>query len=64
VWIAGEKATPEAAVQAAQVPSWLEFGLRFHRAEERENTERTDWGDGEILELRRRMFYSLELAIT
>jgi hypothetical protein len=42
----------------------LELGFRFHRAGERENAERTDGGNGEILELRRRMFYSLELAIT
>jgi len=64
VWIAGEKATPEAAVQAAQIPVRLEFGFRFHRAGEWENAQRTDGGNGEILELRRRMFYSLELAIT
>jgi hypothetical protein len=64
VWIAGEKATPEAAVQAAQVAVWLEFSFRFHRAGAWENAERIDRGDGEILELRRRMFYSLELAIT
>jgi hypothetical protein len=60
----GEKATPEAAVQAAQVPVWLELGFRFHRAGERENAEQIDREDGEILELRRRMFYSLELAMT
>ena len=55
---------PETAVQAAQVPVWLEFGFRFHRAGAWENAERMDRGDGEILELRGRMFYSLELAIT
>jgi hypothetical protein len=64
VWIAGEKATPEAAVQAAQLPVWLEFGFCFHRAGEWENTERIDRKNGEILELRHQMFYSLELAIT
>jgi hypothetical protein len=55
---------PEAAVQAAQVPPWPELGLRFHRTGERENAERIDRGDGEILERLGRMFYSLELAIT
>jgi hypothetical protein len=44
VWTAGEKATPEAAVQAAQVPVRLEFGFGFHRAGKRENAERTDGG--------------------
>ena len=55
---------PEAAVQAAQVPVWLEFGFRFHRAGGWESAERIDREDGEILELRRPMFYSPGLTIT